>query len=74
MEWKPTESALGGLWPKTWRIAQINLSDKPCAIIRSDGRFGDEFVASSITLEDARAIAAMGVADHLPPDGIGGYK
>lgn len=54
-------------WPQTWRIAQINLSDKPCAIIRSDGRLGDEFVASFITMDDARLLARLGLRDELPP-------
>ena len=51
-------------WPDTWRIAQINMIH--CAIICSDGPFGDRFVASRISLDDARIFVAMGMADHLP--------
>lgn len=49
-----------------WRIAVINTEEKPCAIIRDDGPWGDEFVAHSISLADARTLAAIGITDCLP--------
>ena len=52
--------------PSAWRIAQINRTDRPCAIICSDGPHGDEFIAMRISLADARIFAAMGIANHLP--------
>jgi hypothetical protein len=52
--------------PNAWRIAMVNREAKPCAIIRSDGLWGDEFVATNISLPDARVLAWLGIRDHLP--------
>jgi hypothetical protein len=43
-----------------WRVAQINTTERPFAIIRSDGRFGDELVAHSLSERTARLLCGPG--------------
>lgn len=43
---------------RTWRVAQINMEERPFAIIRSDGPFGDDFVCFNLSEWAARLLSA----------------
>lgn len=43
---------------RAWRVAQINMEERPFAIIRHDGPHGDEFVCFGLSERIARMLCS----------------